>query len=88
VTSWLLEFVKGCAPLNIKKRIRNMVRKAKCEKCVNCIYVNKESYNIGCRVLGDCREKYMCEHYMTELEYKTALESLKLIEESKKYGRN
>lgn len=56
-----------------------MTKKANCKKCINCTYIDKNFYNIGCRILGECNEKYMCEHYMTELDYKTALESLKLL---------
>jgi hypothetical protein len=64
-----------------------MVKKAKCRKCIHCMYENYDSYTIGCKMFGECREKYTCIHFMTELEYKTALESLKLLEEIEKYGR-
>lgn len=65
-----------------------MVKRAKCRKCVNCEYEDYESLYIGCKILGHCREKYSCEHFMTELDYKTALESLKLIEEMKKWKKS
>lgn len=57
-----------------------MVKKCKCRKCVNCEYEDLGSVMIGCKIFGRCSEKYSCEHYLTELDYKTALESLKLIE--------
>lgn len=61
-----------------------MVKKAKCRKCIHCEYENKDSYIIGCKILGKCCEKYSCIHFMTEMDYKTALESLRIIEETNK----
>jgi hypothetical protein len=61
-----------------------MLRRAKCGKCIHCVFEDLDSYNIGCTMFGDCREKYSCIHFMTEKE-KELIEKIKEIEN---YGRN
>lgn len=67
-----------------------MLKKAKCGKCVHCKYENLTDFTIGCDILGETEEKCLCRYFMKEKEYKTALESLKLIfiKEIKEHGRN
>lgn len=70
MTSWLLEFVKGCAPLNIKMRRRKrMTKKCKCEKCIHCrqIITSTSIFRVNCKKYGEDKYKpTYCDQYKTK----------------------